>query len=81
MYKYPCYQVGILLKDNGIFPSIVKVKDFVSKTTAWGVSLQGDTSKRDNIWLSPALTCINPNLIPVNRTTRSGITGVQDTVE
>jgi hypothetical protein len=73
--------MGILLKDNGIFPFIVNKKDFVSKTTARGVSLQGATWKRDNIWISPALACINPNFCPVNRTTRSGITGVQDTVE
>jgi hypothetical protein len=63
----------ILLKDNGISPSIFNRKDFVSKTTVGGVSLQVTTSNLDNIWISPALDCINPNLIPVNRTSSSGI--------
>jgi hypothetical protein len=45
------------------------------------VSLQGATSKRDNRRTSPALTCIKPNLIPVNRTTSSGIKKIKITVE
>jgi hypothetical protein len=65
--------MGILLKHNGMSPSIFVMKDFLSKTIVAGVSLQGATSKRDNMWISPALDCINPNLIPVNRTSSSGI--------
>jgi hypothetical protein len=76
IYKFPFCQMGILLKDNGISPSTVNRKDFLSKTTVGGVSLQGATSNLENMWISPALDCINPNLIPVNRTSSSGIEGV-----
>jgi hypothetical protein len=72
VYKQPYCQGCILEKDSNISLSIFYRMDFVSKTIARGVSLQGVTSKRDSIYISPALACINPNLIPVNRTSSLG---------
>jgi len=59
------------MKDSGTSPSVITKTDFLSKPISTGLSLHGATSKRDNMWHSPVLTCFRANRIPVNRVNQS----------
>jgi hypothetical protein len=61
------------MKVSGNSPPTVKRKDFASKGTGTGVSLQGATSKRDSMWHSPVFTCIRANRIPVEMYNKPGV--------
>lgn len=60
----PAFYLLIFLNDSITSVFVCSNTELSSNTRGTCVSLQGVTSYRDKMWLSPVLTCIRPNLIP-----------------